>query len=111
MRDVIIIGAGAGGPGVAKELAARGLDVLLLEAGARFAEPEFEWTRFENDADNLFGGVFRFGPADRSKPPWLRDLAQNSIVLQAAGVGGTTLVYAANHPRAMSGVFQPPAAR
>ena len=33
MRDVIIIGAGGGGPIVAKELAARGLDVLLLEAG------------------------------------------------------------------------------
>ena len=34
MRDVIVIGAGGGGPVVAKELAARGLDVLLLEAGA-----------------------------------------------------------------------------
>ncbi len=105
MRDVIIIGAGAGGPVVAKELAARGLDVMLLEAGPRFAEPEFEWTRFENDANNFFGGFFRFGPGDRSKPPWLRDLAQNFFVLQTAGVGGTTLVYAANSPRAMPGVF------
>ena len=33
MRDVIIIGAGGGGAVVAKELAQRGLDVLLLEAG------------------------------------------------------------------------------
>lgn len=105
MRDVIIIGAGAGGSVVAKELAARGLDVLLLEAGPRFAEPEFEWTRFENEANNFFGGILRFGPADRSKPSWLRDLAQNSLVLQVAGVGGTTLVYAANSPRAMPGVF------
>ena len=40
MRDVIVIGAGGGGPVVAKELAARGLDVLLLEAGPRFANPE-----------------------------------------------------------------------
>jgi hypothetical protein len=34
MRDVIVIGAGGGGPVVAKELAAQGLDVLLLEAAA-----------------------------------------------------------------------------
>jgi len=40
MRDVIVIGAGGGGAVVAKELAARGLDVLLLEAGARHADPE-----------------------------------------------------------------------
>ena len=40
MRDVIVIGAGGGGPVVAKELAARGLDVLLLEAGPRHADPE-----------------------------------------------------------------------
>lgn len=106
MRDVIIIGAGAGGSVVAKELAARGLDVLLLEAGPRFDEPELEWTRFENDQNNFFGGTFRFGPGDRSKPPWLRDLAQSSLVLQVAGVGGTTLVYAANSPRAMPGVFK-----
>src|SRR5437879_1990734 len=30
MRDVIVIGAGGGGPAVAKELAARGLDILIL---------------------------------------------------------------------------------
>ena len=42
MRDVIVIGAGGGGPVVAKELAARGLDVLLLEAGARNADPDNE---------------------------------------------------------------------
>ena len=32
-HDVIIIGAGGGGPVVAKELAEQGLDVLQLEAG------------------------------------------------------------------------------
>ncbi|HET7503954.1 MAG TPA: FAD-dependent oxidoreductase [Kofleriaceae bacterium] len=39
MRDVIVVGAGGGGPVVAKELAQRGLDVLLLEAGPRHAHP------------------------------------------------------------------------
>jgi choline dehydrogenase-like flavoprotein len=106
MRDVIVVGAGGGGPVVAKELAARGLDVLLLEAGARFADPEREWTHFEGDAGNPAGGFFRFGPADRAAPPWRRELPQNSALLQVAGVGGTTLHYVGNSPRAMPGVFR-----
>ena len=105
MRDVIVIGAGGGGPVIAKELAARGLDLLLLEAGPRFADPEHDWTHFENDANNAAQGFFRFGPADRTKPPWLRDLPQNSVVQQLSGVGGTTLHYLGNCPRAMPGVF------
>jgi choline dehydrogenase-like flavoprotein len=105
MRDVIVIGAGGGGPVVAKELAARGLDVLLLEAGARHADPEHEWTHFTNDANNPFTGYFRFGPADRSRPAWLRDLPQNSAISQSSGVGGSTQHYYANSPRAMPGAF------
>lgn len=105
MRDVIIIGAGGGGPVVAKELAARGLDVLLLEAGAHNADPEHEWTHFEIDQSNTISGALRFGPADRTRPPWTRELAQNSLVWQVAGVGGTTQHYLANSPRAMPGVF------
>jgi choline dehydrogenase-like flavoprotein len=101
MRDVIVIGAGGGGPIVAKELAARGLDVLLLEAGPRHAAPEREWTHFENEAL----GRFRWGPADRSKPPWFRELPHNGLLLQLSGVGGTTQHYFANSPRAMPGVF------
>ncbi len=61
MRDVIVVGAGGGGAVVAKELAGRGLDVLLLEAGARFADPEKDWTHFESDANNPYLGYFRFG--------------------------------------------------
>ncbi len=105
MRDVIVIGAGGGGPIVAKELAARGLDVLLLEAGPRHADPENEWTRFENDANNPLTGSLRFGPADRSRPAWGRDLPQPSAVAQSSGVGGTTQHYFANSPRAMPGAF------
>lgn len=105
MRDVIVIGAGGGGPIVAKELAARGLDVLLLEAGARFANSEQDFTHFENDMNNTILGTFRFGPADRSKPPWLRELPQYSAIWQVSGVGGTTKHYYANSPRAMPGAF------
>ena len=106
MRDVIVVGAGGGGPVVAKELAARGLDVLLLEAGPRHGDPEKEWTHFENDANNPLTGFFRFGPADRDKPAWSRELPQNSFLWQLSGVGGTTQHYYGNSPRAIPGVFK-----
>ena len=105
MRDVIVIGAGGGGPVVAKELAARGLSVLLLEAGPRHADPRGEWTHFENDANNPLTGFLRFGPADRTRPAWFRELPQNSFLFQVAGVGGTTQHYFGNCPRAYPGVF------
>ena len=63
MRDVIVIGAGAGGPVVAKELAARGLDVLLLEAGPRFARSERDWSHLENEASNPPRESFASDPA------------------------------------------------
>src|SRR5215468_6016634 len=88
MRDVIVIGAGGGGPVVAKELAERGLDVLVLEAGARNADPEQDWRHLENDANNPVSGYFRWGPADRSHDAWLRETPQNSFVWQLSGVGG-----------------------
>jgi choline dehydrogenase-like flavoprotein len=105
MRDAIVVGAGGGGAVVAKELAERGLDVLLLEAGPRFARPTGEWSHLENEAVNPATGIFRFGRSGRVGPPWQRDLPQNSYVWQTAGVGGSTLHYFGNSPRAMPGVF------
>src|SRR5439155_6610391 len=105
MRDVIVAGAGGGGAVIAKELAAQGLDVLLLEAGPRFGNLERDWSHFESDANGLFGGYFRFGPADLSRPAWLRELPQSSLFLQLSGVGGTTNHYQGNSPRAMPGAF------
>jgi choline dehydrogenase-like flavoprotein len=106
MRDVIVIGAGGGGPVVAKELAARGLDVLMLEAGPRNAEVENDWRHLEHDMNNPSTGYFRWGPADRGRGPWIRDLPQHSFYTQLAGVGGTTQHYFGNSPRAMPGVFR-----
>jgi choline dehydrogenase-like flavoprotein len=105
MRDVIVIGGGGGGPVVAKELAAQGLDVLLLEAGPWFRDSEADWSNFENDANNVVDGYFRFGPGDRSKPWWFRETPQNSLIWQLAGVGGTTQHYYGNSPRAIAGTF------
>ena len=105
MRDVIVVGAGGGGPVAAAELAAQGLDVLVLEAGARFADPASEWTHFENDANNAVTGYMRFGPSDRDRSPWAADLPYPSAVSQVAAVGGTTTHFYGNCPRAMPGVF------
>lgn len=105
MRDIIVVGAGGGGAVVAKELASRGLDVLLLEAGPRFADLEKDWSHFESDANNPSSGYFRFGPADRAKPGWVRELAQSTLFVQLSGVGGTTNHYQGNSPRSAPGVF------
>ena len=104
-RDVIVVGAGGGGAVVAKELCSRGLDVLLLEAGPHFTDRARQWSHFENDANNPLTGFLRFGPGDRSRPAWFRETPQNSYLWQLAGVGGTTLHYLGNSPRAMPGVF------
>ena len=82
MRDVIIIGTGGGGAVIAKELAGRGLDVLLLEAGPHHKDTERDFTHFELDQNSAFNGVFRFfGPADRTRQSWARELPQHSVIL------------------------------
>jgi choline dehydrogenase-like flavoprotein len=106
MPDVIVIGAGGGGPVVAKELASRGLDVMMLEAGPRYPDPEREWSKFEQDANDPVSGYFRYGSSNRSEPAWFRELPQNSFLWQLAGVGGTTLHYYGNCPRAQPGAFE-----
>lgn len=107
MRDVIVVGAGGGGAVVAKELAAHGLDVLVLEAGPRFADPEREWSHFSHQSSNPATGYFRWGPVDPAQPPYARELHPSTIVVQqVAGVGGSTVHYSANSPRAMSGAFE-----
>ena len=105
MRDAIVIGAGGGGAVIAKELAAQGLDVLVLEAGPAWS-PERDWTHFEIDQSGPGTGVLRFGPGDRTRSPWQRELPQSSFIWQVAGVGGTTQHYFANSPRAFPGVFR-----
>ncbi|HET7481725.1 MAG TPA: GMC family oxidoreductase [Actinomycetota bacterium] len=99
-HDVIIIGAGAGGPVVAKELAEQGLKVLHLEAGAWHDRLERDLTHSEADMTNPVSGVFRWGPSDRDQGPWVRRMVGPGLITQVAGVGGTTLHYFANSPRA-----------
>lgn len=123
--DVIIIGAGGGGPVVAKELGEKGIKVLLLEAGPwygnkKWPHPNGEqgavgdassdnlsqevlekyFTDYEEEMNDTVSGRLRWGPADRSKSPWFRNIPQGGFVWQSSGVGGTTLHYFANSPRA-----------
>lgn len=96
--DVIVVGAGAGGPVVAGELADRGIKVLLLEAG-RWNDVDRDFTRLEDDMGGIVDGRLRWGPSDRTKPPWIRRRDGVGLILQAAGVGGTTLHYNGISPR------------
>lgn len=124
--EAVVVGAGGDGPAVAWRLAGMGIDVLVLEAGPWHGHEDWpnphvergasggsadpgklsgdlldeQFTRLENDANNPVTGHLRFGPADRSRGPWFRSVNQAGFVFQVAGVGGTTLHYLGNHPRA-----------
>jgi choline dehydrogenase-like flavoprotein len=120
--DVIVIGAGGGGAVAAKELAEKGVRVIVLEAGPWYGNlnwpnPNSErgavssssyadlsidllkqsFTDLEEDMNDLVTGKFRWGPANRNLPPWNRS---GGTLWQVSGVGGTTLHYFANSPRA-----------
>lgn len=123
--DVVIVGAGGDGPVAAWRLGLAGLDVLVLEAGPWYgndrwpspnesggpsvacSDPEHldrrlledQLTKRELEMGPIFG-KFRWGPADRTRAPWPRLPPDGGYVFQVAGVGGTTLHYLGNHPRA-----------
>jgi choline dehydrogenase-like flavoprotein len=79
--DVVVVGSGAGGGVVAGELARRGRDVLLLEAGAHYTAADF--TRWEAKANHTLFAPIRFA-----------DVADGPPVALLSGrcVGGTTVI-------------------
>ncbi len=79
--DVVVVGSGAGGGVVAGELAQRGRDVLLLEAGPHLTAVDFD--RWEAKATHEFWWPIRFGL-----------LPDGDVVAFLAGrcVGGTTTI-------------------
>jgi choline dehydrogenase-like flavoprotein len=79
--DVVVVGSGAGGGVVAGELAQRGRDVLLLEAGPHLTAAAF--TRWEAKATHDLYWPLRFAP-----------LPDGDVVafLGARCVGGTTTI-------------------
>ncbi|MGH2727966.1 MAG: GMC family oxidoreductase, partial [Actinomycetota bacterium] len=105
MPDVLVVGCGGGGAVVAKELAEVGLGVCALEAGP-WHDPQRDFTGLEWDMLNPIDAVFRWGPADRSKPPWPRRRDGIPLLISTAGVGGNTLHFGANCPRGYPGPIE-----
>ncbi|RDY33209.1 GMC family oxidoreductase N-terminal domain-containing protein [Lachnotalea glycerini] len=123
--EVIVIGGGGGGAVVARELSEKGVSVLLLEAGPwygnrKWPKPNDEqgaksssqyedlsidilkecFTDLEDDMNSLISGRFRWGPANRNQGPWERRVAHGGFTWQNSGIGGSTLHYLGNSPRA-----------
>ena len=85
--DVAIVGSGFGGSVAALRLTEKGYRVLVLEAGARFADQDFARTSW-----NL--RKFLFFPRLGLLGIQRIDLISNVMVMSGAGVGGGSLVYA-----------------
>jgi cholesterol oxidase len=85
--DVVIIGSGFGGSIAALRLIEKGYRVLVLEAGARFADGDFAKTSWQVKK-------FLFFPKLGLTGIQRIDLLRNVMVMSGAGVGGGSLVYA-----------------
>ncbi len=83
--DVVVVGSGAGGGVVAGELSAAGLDVIILEKGDYYAEPDFN--RYELDStERMFENRGLFTNKDLSM-----------LILAGSTLGGgTTINWAAS---------------
>jgi choline dehydrogenase-like flavoprotein len=94
--DVVVIGCGAGGGVIAKELGEAGLSVVVLEAGKRFT-PSNDYVTdrqdFELHAPNVFD------PADERRDLYTSGGAKGFLYNRVKGVGGSTLRYMAVSPR------------
>lgn len=100
--DVVIIGAGAGGGVVAKELAVNGLHVVLLERGCFYHANDCRKDDLRNQRTSILGN--NTGPDDDGNPRVAVDLAgklhevlpsQGGYSNNATCVGGGTATYGA----------------
>jgi len=100
--NVVIIGAGAGGGVVAKELSQAGLHVALLERGRWYTANDCRKDDLRNQRSSILGN--NSGPDDERNPRVFVDLDGNRHVVlpseggysnNAACVGGGTLTYGA----------------
>lgn len=94
--DVIVIGSGAGGGVIAKELAEAGLNVIVLEAGKHY-RPLEDYTTQAQDFEVRASKTFSSDEPRRDSYTAPRD--QPFIFSRVKGVGGSTLIYHAMSPR------------
>lgn len=94
--DVIIIGTGAGGGVIAKELAETGLELIVLEAGRRY-DPYTEYPTHAVDFEVRAGDVFSHKDARRDQ--YTSAGIRPFLYCRVKGVGGATLHYHAMSPR------------
>lgn len=111
--NVVIVGAGAGGGVVAKELAAAGLSVVVLERGKWYSAADCRKDDLFNQRTQVLGA--KFGPDDDRNPRVaVDDQGRESIVYptdgaysnNAACVGGGTFSYGAMAWRFMEQDFR-----
>lgn len=93
MAGIVVVGAGAAGCALAGRLAARGADVLLLEAGSGVRPPEVR------DVASLAATVPGH-PWNWSYPAMLRT-GSPAVVPRGRGVGGSTAINGATWLRAV----------
>jgi choline dehydrogenase-like flavoprotein len=100
--NAIIVGAGAGGPIVAKELATAGWKVVLLERGHWYTPDDCHKDDLVNQRNSTLGHPF--GPDDVGNPRVIVDTKGNERIVEPSGpgysnnaacVGGGTLSYGA----------------
>ena len=111
--NAVIVGAGAGGGIVAKELSAAGFSVVLLERGEWYTAFDCRKDDLRNQRTSVLGNGF--GPADEGNPRVLVDITGRERVLKpymggynnnAACVGGGTFSYGAMAWRYMEKDFR-----
>lgn len=100
--NAVVIGAGAAGGIVAKELSVAGLSVILLERGKWYTANDCRKDDLRNQRTTILGNAF--GPEDEGNPRvWIDAAGASHIALPSEGeyqnnaacVGGGTLSYGA----------------
>jgi choline dehydrogenase-like flavoprotein len=100
--NAVVVGAGAAGGIVAKELSAAGLSVVLLERGKWYTSNDCRKDDLRNQRTTVLGNAF--GPEDQGNPRVLVDAdgvanimlpSEGGYQNNAACVGGGTLSYGA----------------
>jgi len=107
--EVCVVGAGAGGPALGKHLSDAGIGVVILEAGGRY-DPNTDYSDLPVEMTFIKFGFYR----ERRAHPFMLDGGSPILdpqtgfpipnkfgfLITSMGVGGTTLQYYGNHPRA-----------